>query len=117
MPSPPWSALLDHLIVGDGAESREYYDSVRKAAAKQAQRPEVQMPVSFESLKNKAYVYIDYPFENARFRVEKKTGKVYSKFPGKTEKEIRPDSDIYNQAILWGEEITREEYQADFPPT
>lgn len=75
------------------------------------------MPVSFESLKNKPYVYIDHPFENARFRVEKETGKVFSKFPGKPEKEIRPDSDIYNQAILSGDEITREQYEADFPPT
>ena len=58
-------------------------------------------------------VYIDYAFEDAKFRYDKQTGKVYRRFYGQTEVEIRPDSDLYNQGILSGREITREEYFAD----
>ncbi len=58
-------------------------------------------------------VYIDYAFEDAKFRYEHQTGKVYRRFYGQSEVEIRSDSDIYNQAILSGREITRDEYYAD----
>ena len=58
-------------------------------------------------------VYIDYAFEDAKFRYDKQTGKVYRRFYGQTEVEIRPDSELYNQGILSGREITRDEYFAD----
>ena len=61
----------------------------------------------------KGDVYIDYAFEDAKFRYEKRTGSVYRRFYGRSEVEVRPDSDLYNQAILSGREITRDEYYAD----
>ena len=70
------------------------------------------MPVPLGKLQQ-GDVYIDYMFEDAKFRYEKQTEKVYRRFYGETEVEIRPDSDIYNQAILSGREITRDEYYAD----
>jgi hypothetical protein len=72
------------------------------------------MPISFDSFKV-GDVYIDYPFENAKFRFEKQTNKVYRRFYGESEDEIRWDSDLYNQAILSGREITRDEYYANEP--
>jgi 16S rRNA G527 N7-methylase RsmG len=62
----------------------------------------------------KGDVYIDYPFEDAKFRYEKQTGKVYRRFYGEAEDEIVPSSDLYNQAIRVGKQITRDEYFRDF---
>jgi hypothetical protein len=70
------------------------------------------MVVHLDAFK-KRDVYIDYAFEDAKFRYEKLTGKVYRRFYGQNEDEIRPDSDLYNQAILSGREITRDEYYAN----
>ncbi len=70
------------------------------------------MPVPFDAFKI-GDVYIDYPFENAKFRYEKQTNRVYRRFYGEAEDEIRWDSDLYKQAILSGREITRDEYYAD----
>ena len=70
------------------------------------------MPVSFDGFKIRD-VYIDYPFEDAKFRYEKETNKVFRRFYGQSEDEIRWDSDLYKQAILSGSEITREQYFAD----
>jgi len=39
----------------------------------------------------KGDVYIDYPFEQAKFRYEKESGKVYRRFYGQAEEEILPD--------------------------
>lgn len=58
-------------------------------------------------------IYIDYPFEDAKFRWDKDTEKVYRRFYGKEEVEIPHDSDLYNQAISAGKEIAREEYFGD----
>jgi len=58
-------------------------------------------------------VYIDYPYEDAKFRYEKKTGKVYRRFYGKEEVEIPASSALYNEAISAGKKITREEYHKD----
>ncbi len=70
------------------------------------------MPVSFDAFKTRD-VYIDYPFEDAKFRYEKQTDRVYRRFYGESEVEIRWDSDLYKQAILSGQEITRDQYFAD----
>lgn len=70
------------------------------------------MPVSFDAFKTRD-VFIDYPFEDARFRYEKETNKVFRRFTGQEEVEIRPDTDLYKQAILSGTEITRDQYFAD----
>jgi len=60
-------------------------------------------------------VYLDYPYEDAKFRWEKQTGKVYRRFYGKRETEIDHTSDIFNEAFAAGELITRDEYFVDYP--
>jgi len=64
----------------------------------------------------KGDVYIDYPFEQAKFRYEKESGRVYRRFYGQPEEEILPSSSLYNDAIRTGKQITREEYFRDRPP-
>ena len=63
----------------------------------------------------KGDVYIDYPFEQAKFRYEKESGRVYRRFYGQPEEEILPSSSLYNDAICTGKQITREEYFRDRP--
>ncbi len=58
-------------------------------------------------------VYIDFPYEKAKFRFEKDTRKVYRRFYGEPEAEIPPSSNLYNEAISAGEQITREDYFRD----
>ena len=55
-------------------------------------------------------VYLDFPYESARFRYDKQTGKVFRHFYGKPEREIDPSSRLYHDAISSGTLITREEY-------
>ncbi len=55
-------------------------------------------------------IYIDYPYEDAKFRWDKKTKKVYRRFYGKKETEIPHSSDLFNKAISAGELITRDDY-------
>jgi hypothetical protein len=55
-------------------------------------------------------VYLDYPFEEMKFRFEKATGQVFVRLYGKPEVEI-PHSDAhYKEAVSAGTAITREEY-------
>ncbi len=61
----------------------------------------------------KGDVYIDFPYEKAKFRFEKDTRKVYRRFYGKPEDEIPHSSHLYNEAICAGEQITREDYFQD----
>ena len=58
-------------------------------------------------------IYIDYRFEGAKFRWDKDREKVYRRFYGKEEVEIPHSSDLFNQAISVGKEITRDEYYRD----
>jgi hypothetical protein len=58
-------------------------------------------------------VYIDYPYESAKFRFEKASGKVFRRFYGELEKEISPSSALYHDALSGGRMITREDYLAD----
>lgn len=58
-------------------------------------------------------VYIDYPYEEVKFRFEKKTGKAYGRFYGEAENEIDRKSGLYHDAISAGKLITREEYYRD----
>ncbi len=58
-------------------------------------------------------VYIDFPYERAKFRYEKATKKVYRRFYGESEDEIPPSSNLYNQAICEGKQITRDDYFRD----
>ena len=61
-------------------------------------------------------VYHDYPFEDARFRYDKKTEKVFRYFYGKAEREIESSSELYHEAISSGTLITKEEYFRDLAP-
>jgi hypothetical protein len=58
-------------------------------------------------------VYIDYPYEDAKFRYEKATGKVYRRFYGETEFEIDPTSELYHEGISGGWKIDAEDYDRD----
>ena len=58
-------------------------------------------------------VYIDYPYEDVKFRFEKETGKVYRRWYGESEMEIPYDSELYNESHSGGWAITREKYFLD----
>jgi len=58
-------------------------------------------------------VYLDYPFEDVKFRWEKETKKVFRRFYGQAEAEISHTSNLYHDAISAGKLITREEYFRD----
>lgn len=58
-------------------------------------------------------VFIDYPFEEAKLRWHKQSGKVFRRFYGEAEVEIDPTSSLYNDAIRKGKQITEEEYLRD----
>jgi len=58
-------------------------------------------------------VYIDYPYEDAKFRYEKDTQRVYRRFYGEPEMNIPHDSILYHEAIAGGKPITRDEYFGD----
>lgn len=57
-------------------------------------------------------VYLDFPFEEAKFRREHATGRVFRRFYGQPEVEIPAASALFHEAIAAGREITREEYDA-----
>lgn len=59
-------------------------------------------------------VYIDYPFEEVMFRRMKKDGAIYRKFYGEDESPdlIPHQNRLYNDALLSGDEISKEEYDA-----
>jgi hypothetical protein len=58
-------------------------------------------------------VYLDLPFEKAKFRYEKASATSFRRFYGQPEQEIPVDSALYNDAICAGKVITREEYYRD----
>ena len=57
-------------------------------------------------------IYIDYQFEQVMFRWDFLERKRYKKFYGESEgnKFIPCDNRLYNDALLYGDEITLEEY-------
>ncbi len=61
----------------------------------------------------KGDVYIDYPYEEVKFRYEKATNKVYRRWYGETEMEIPMTSELYNESHSGGWQITREDYFRD----
>ena len=58
-------------------------------------------------------VYIDYAFEQVKFRWDKKLEKVYCRRKGEPEEECDPTWSLYKDAIRTGKQITREEYFRD----
>jgi len=69
--------------------------------------------VLIEEAFRKGDVYLDYPFEDVKFRWEKQTQKVYRRFYGEAETEISHTSNLYHDAISAGKLVTREEYYGD----
>lgn len=59
-----------------------------------------------------ADVYVDYPFESVLFRWDFLEKKIYRRFYGENESSepIPYDNRLFNEAICFGDEITREEY-------
>ena len=58
-------------------------------------------------------VYIDYPYEAAKFRFERATLKVFQRFYGEPEDEIPHNSELYHEGRLGGWQITAEDYFQD----
>lgn len=57
-------------------------------------------------------VYVDYAFEGVMYRCDHKRSDVFVKFYGKPESEhlVPQDNRLFNDALLYGEEITQEQY-------
>jgi hypothetical protein len=58
-------------------------------------------------------VFLDYPFDDVKFRWEKETSKVFRRFYGEAEQEISWNSNLFRDAMSTGKQITREEYYRD----
>ncbi len=56
-------------------------------------------------------VFIDYPYEDAMFRYEHRTGRVFRKFYGQPEVEIDRSSTLFHEAISGGQQITARRYE------
>lgn len=61
----------------------------------------------------KGDVYIDYPFEDMKFRFDKAANKVFVRCYGKKEVEIDQSNEHFNEAIQAGNVISREQYGSD----
>jgi hypothetical protein len=70
------------------------------------------MAIKTGEYSNTKDVYMDYSFEDVMFRCMKKYGASYRKFYGEKEslEQISHDNSLFNNALLYGEEITKEEY-------
>lgn len=76
------------------------------------------MPVKLGNHLNERDLYIDYPYEQVMFRRDHIGGLIYKKFYGQ-EESFRPvahDNKLYNDALLSGVEIDRDEYVAGKKP-
>lgn len=61
-------------------------------------------------------VFIDYDFEEVTYRWDHCGQKAYVKFYGDQERAepVVPDNRLYNEALRFGREITREQYEQGF---
>jgi hypothetical protein len=62
-------------------------------------------------------VFVDYAFEQVMFRWDHVTKKIYKRFYGESEKAkpVSHDNRLYNDALRFGDEITREQYEQGKP--
>ena len=60
-------------------------------------------------------VYIDYPFEDKKYRFDKASNKVFVRCYGKKEVEIDHGNAHFNEAIQAGNVISQEQYLSDDP--
>jgi hypothetical protein len=58
-------------------------------------------------------VYLDYPFEDMKFRYVKATGQVYVRSEGRPEVEVPHSNVFFHEAISAGTVITKAEYFAN----
>ena len=57
-------------------------------------------------------VYIDYPFDDAKFRYEHATSKVFCRFTGRDEVVVGFENDLFRDAMRSGTQVGREDYFA-----
>lgn len=55
-------------------------------------------------------VYIDYPFEGAKFRYEHATSRVFGRFGQLEEVEVGYTNEVFRDAMRSGTQIDREQY-------
>jgi hypothetical protein len=58
-------------------------------------------------------VYIDYPFEDAKFRYEHATSRVFLRFNNREEVEVGYTNDLFRDGMRSGTQIDREQYFSD----
>ncbi len=58
-------------------------------------------------------VYIDYPFDDAKFRYEHATSRVFGRFNDGDEVELGYTNDLFRDAMRSGSQIDREQYFGD----
>lgn len=58
-------------------------------------------------------IYVDYPFEGVMFRWDHVARKIFVRFYGKNEhaEAVPHDQRLFNDALLYGDEITAEQYE------
>ncbi|PAU66577.1 hypothetical protein BZL41_01035 [Pseudomonas sp. PIC25] len=58
-------------------------------------------------------IFIDYPFEEVMYRWDHRERKIYMKFYKENElpEPVPHENKLFNEALLYGLEITKEEYQ------
>lgn len=61
-------------------------------------------------------VFLGYDFEEVTYRWDHRTKTVFVKFYGaaQSDRPVPPDNRLYNDAILYGREISKEEYEKGF---
>ncbi|RDD80034.1 hypothetical protein DVJ77_19370 [Dyella tabacisoli] len=71
------------------------------------------MPVSKGEHFAQRDIYIDYSFEEVMFRCDHVTGSIFRRFYGEGEsaKPVPHDNHLFNHALLYGDEITSEQYE------
>ena len=72
------------------------------------------MPISKGQLFTEQNVYVDYPYESVMFRWDFHTKRIYRRFYGENEsaEPIPHDNHLYNEALLYGEEISQHVYES-----
>ncbi|KAB8192944.1 hypothetical protein FKV24_006895 [Lysobacter maris] len=62
-------------------------------------------------------IYIDYDFEEVTYRWDHRLRRIYVRFYGEIESPgaVPHDNRLFNDALRFGREITREDYERGFP--
>jgi hypothetical protein len=70
------------------------------------------MPLNKGGLFAAGDVFIDYPYESVMFRWDHSSEQIFSRFYGEEESAapVAHDQRLFNDAILFGHEITSKEY-------